>query len=320
MTKKKDPILEFVKRHVGEDKLALGMAQSPGKVRVGLPTVDWVMAGGMPRGRMVEMFGREGSGKSSLACRIAAAFQREGDQVWFFDCERGLDEKWATLHGLDTEKMIVSRTAVADPLTAAIRDIIEQAETPTLILVDSVAAVSTAKELETALSALPVAAMARVWSAATRIWNAQNARGLVTLLLINQNREAIGSYIPMDVQPGGRQMKHQATIRMAVARAKKITEKRIAVGHEVRLKTVKNKVGPPFREGTLALYFDRGFDDAEDIARCASQAGIVEGSGGWVTWDGAKMRTTDFRDTLRQDEAARLKVLNAIYESGWADA
>src|ERR1017187_10545458 len=279
----------------------------------GLPTLDFgaLECGGIPRGRMIELFGPESSGKTTFALHMVAQEQTLGGICAFVDTEHALDPVYAQTLGVDTDNLMVSQPNSGEQALEMVENLVDS-QCVTLIVVDSVAALVPEAELAGEMGDAHVGLLARLMSQAMRKLTAKCAVNKVTILWTNQIREKIGvMFGSPETTTGGRALKFYASVRIDVRRREAITlgSKENIIGHQVRLKCVKNKCGRPFREAVVDLIYpgtDRaaGFDKIASLIEYASRRGLFEMSGSWYSWEGNRLANglANLKETLRGRE------------------
>jgi recombination protein RecA len=270
------------------DKVGLRLPSIP----TGLPTLDYevIGTGGVPRGRLVEIFGPESSGKTSLSLHIIGCEQRLGGIAAFIDAEHALDPSWASLLGVNVDDLLVSQPDSGEQALQTVEALIESGAV-SLIVVDSVAALVPLAELEGEIGDAHIGLQARLMSQACRKLTAKCKAYDVTLIFINQIREKIGvMFGNPETTSGGRALKFYSSVRIDVRRKEAIKEESELVGHEIKLKAVKNKVGKPFSETVVNLLYTKGFDTDSDLIDFAVNTGVIEKSGVWYKFEGESLR------------------------------
>ena len=281
-------------------------------ISTGLPTFDYgvVGTGGIPKGRIVEVFGPESAGKTSFTLHIIAECQRAGGIAAFIDAEHSLDPSWAALLGVDVEKLLVSQPDSGEQALDTADELVES-QSVDLIVIDSVSALVPEAELAGEIGDSHVGLQARLLSQAMRILTAKCAKNNTTVLFINQLREKIGvMYGSPETTSGGRALKFYASLRVDVRRREEIKHGTDLQGHQIRVKAVKNKVGVPFKEATIELNYEHGFDKEASLIEYADTLGLFEKSGSWFKMEGANVANglPAFKELLKQDKEMLLKV------------
>ena len=256
----------------------------------GAISLDLALGGkGIPRGRIVEVFGPESSGKTTLALTVAGTAQREGGVAAFIDVEHALDPSWARRLGVNIDQLLVSQPDCGEQ-ALEIAELLARSNAVDLIVVDSVAALIPRAEIEGEMGDSMVGVQARLMSQAMRKLTGVLARSSCTIIFINQIREKIGvMYGSPETTPGGRALKFYASVRIDVRRTGAIKEGDVNVGNRTRARIVKNKVAPPFREAEFDIMFSEGISTSGDLLDLAVEAGVVDKSGAWFTYGDIKL-------------------------------
>ena len=255
----------------------------------GIPTgslsLDIALGGvGVPRGRVTELFGPEASGKTTLALHVIASAQCGGGVAAFIDAEHALDTTWAKRLGVDVSSMLVSQPDTGEQALEIV-EMLVRSNSVDVIVVDSVAALTPAIEIEGQMGDRHVGLQARLMSQAMRKLTAVIGRSKTALIFINQIRMKIGvMFGNPETTPGGRALKFYSTIRIDVRRLATIKDGGIAVGSRVRGRVVKNKIAPPFRESEFDLMFDHGISYEGDLLDLGVDCDCVEKSGAWLNY------------------------------------
>ncbi len=269
-------------------------------VPFGIPSLDHALGGaGLPRGRIVEMFGAESSGKTTLALAATASVQRSGGVGAFIDAEHALDPAWCVRLGVDIQSLLVSQPGSAEEALQVAELLIDSGQVD-IIVVDSVAGMVPRAELDGEIGDAHVGVMARLMSQALRKLTAKVKKSNCILIFINQIRDKIGgmSFGPQTTTPGGRALKFYSSVRTEVARIGAVKQGDNVVGSRVKIKVVKNKVAPPFKTTELDLMYDNGFSAEGDLIDMALGAKIFEKSGSWLNY--GDIRLGQGREAARQ--------------------
>jgi len=246
-------------------------------------------AGGLPRGRIVEIYGPESSGKTTLATHVVAEAQQMGLTCAYVDAEHAMDPVYAAAIGVDMESLLVSQPDTAEE-ALEITDMLTRSGGVGVIVVDSVAALVPRAEIEGEMGDSHVGLQARLMSQALRKLTGAAAKTKTTIIFINQLREKIGVlYGSPETTPGGRALKFYSSVRLDVRRRDKISDGGEAVGNLTRVKVVKNKVGRPFREVEFNIIYAKGIDSNVCFIDLADSLGVLEKSGAWYSFNGEQL-------------------------------
>ena len=260
----------------------------------GIPTgalsLDLALGGkGLPRGRIVEMFGPESSGKTTLALHVAAAAQRQGGVAAMVDAEHALNPGWAKKCGVNLEKLLVSQPESGEQ-ALEITEMLLRSGSVYVIIVDSVAALIPRAELEGDMGDPQMGSQARLMSQALRKLTAAIGKTKTTVIFINQIRMKIGvMFGNPETTTGGRALKFYASVRLDIRRIASIKESDAVTGNRVRAKVVKNKVAAPFREAEFDIMFDGGISAEGDLIDLALKEDVTSKSGAWFGYKGIRL-------------------------------
>lgn len=245
--------------------------------------------GGLPKGRIVEIFGPESSGKTTLTLHIVAEVQKSGGTCAFVDAEHALDPTYAKKLGVDVDKLIISQPDTGEE-GLSIAEYLIRSGSVDLIVVDSVAALVPKAEIEGDIGDSHMGLQARLMSQALRKLTALVSRTNCMVIFINQIRMKIGvMFGNPETTTGGHALKFFSSIRMDIRRVGSIKEKDEATGNQTRVKIVKNKVAPPFRVVDFDIMYGTGISKVGEIIDIGSKLGIIEKTGAWFSYNGAKI-------------------------------
>ena len=267
-------------------------------------------AGGFPRGRVIEIFGPESSGKTTLALHVLAMIQKSGGTAAFIDAEHALDPTYATKLGVDTENLIVSQPDFGEQ-ALEIAQALVNSQVIDVIVIDSVAALTPKAEIEGEMGDSHMGLQARMMSQALRKLTASVSRANTCLIFINQLREKIGvMFGNPETTTGGRALKFYASVRVEVRRTTAIKDGETVVGNRTKIKIVKNKVAAPFREVEVDILYGKGISRESDILDMGVQHAILEKSGSWYSFKGE--RIGQGRENARQTLIERPDLCSTI--------
>ncbi len=281
-------------------------------ISTGTLSLDLALGGrGLPKGRIIEIFGPESSGKTTLALTVVANSQKNGGNVAFIDAEHALDPSWAKRLGVNLEEMLISQPDTGEQ-ALEICELLVRSNAVDVIVIDSVAALIPRAEIEGEMGDSHVGLQARLMSQAMRKLTGAISKSEVIVIFINQLREKIGvMFGSPETTTGGRALKFYSSVRIDIRRIGAIKDGDQNVGNRVRAKVVKNKIAPPFREAEFDIMFNEGISVSGDLIDLAVNHGVVEKSGSWFSY--GQVRLGQGREASKQfirehaDLAAEIK-------------
>ncbi|HOP60419.1 MAG TPA: recombinase RecA [Candidatus Saccharicenans sp.] len=245
--------------------------------------------GGFPRGRVIEIFGPEATGKTTLALHVIAEAQKRGGQAAFIDAEHALDPLYAAKIGINVDDLLISQPDYGEQ-GLEIAEVLVRSGAVDVIVVDSVAALVPKAELEGEMGDAHMGLQARLMSQALRKLTAIVSRSKTCFIFINQIREKIGVFVGSpETTTGGRALKFYASLRIDVRKLAALKEGEEVVGSRAKVKIVKNKLAPPFREAQFDIIFGEGISREGDLVDCGLQYGVLEKTGTWYSYKGERL-------------------------------
>jgi recombination protein RecA len=259
-------------------------------ISTGAISIDYALGiGGMPRGRVIEIFGPESSGKTTLALQVIAEAQKTGGMAAFVDAEHALDAQYAQKLGVDLENLLVSQPDHGEQALEIV-EVLIRSNGVDVVVVDSVAALVPKAEIEGEMGEAQMGLQARLMSQALRKLTGVVAKSKTTLIFINQLREKIGvMFGNPETTTGGRALKFYASVRVDIRRIASIKDGDQVIGGRTRVKIVKNKMAPPFREAEFDVMYGEGISREGDLLDLAVEKRIIEKSGAWFAYSGERL-------------------------------
>lgn len=286
--------LASIEKQFGKGSI-MRLGDSPAKMQLeviptGVITLDLALGlGGVPRGRVVEVYGPESSGKTTVALHIVAEAQKLGGVAAFIDAEHALDPNYAKNLGVDTDNLLISQPDTGEQ-ALEIAEALVRSGAVDIVVVDSVAALVPRAEIEGEMGDAHVGLQARLMSQALRKLTGAVSKSNSTIIFINQVREKVGiMFGNPEVTPGGRALKFYASIRMEVRRVETLKQGSEMIGNRTRIKVVKNKVAPPFKQAEFDIIYGEGISREGAILDLAAEMEIINKSGTWYSYNDVRI-------------------------------
>jgi recombination protein RecA len=252
-------------------------------------SLDIALGGGVPKGRIIEIYGPESSGKTTLAYHVIAESQNNGGMAAFIDAEHALDPEYAKNIGVDVDKLLISQPDTGEQ-ALEIAETLVRSNAIDVLVVDSVAALVPRAEIEGEMGDSHMGLQARLMSQALRKLTGAISKSHTTVIFINQIRMKIGvMFGNPETTAGGQALKFYSSVRMDIRRSEQIKDGDNVIGNHVRVKVVKNKVAPPFKTAEFDIMYNEGISSEGDVLDLAVKDGLVDKSGAWYEYDGAKI-------------------------------
>ena len=275
--------------------------------------------GGIPRGRIVEVYGPESSGKTTLTLHVIAEAQKNGGRAAFIDAEHALDPEYARKLGVDVENLIVSQPSTGED-ALSICDYLVRSGAIDVVVIDSVAALVPRTEIEGEMGSAHVGLQARLMSQALRKLTGATQKSNTALIFINQLREKVGNIYNPETTTGGRALKFYSSMRLDVRRSESIKTGDGIIGNKTKVKLAKNKMAPPFKQVEFDIIFGEGISKEGDVLDEAVTAGLVNKSGAWYSMNSEKIgqgrdaAKKYLKDNPKTYEELREKILDIVFK------
>ncbi len=319
--KKLDTVFDQIEKQFGEGslmKLGTENIKKVPAISTGALSIDLALGiGGIPKGRVVEIYGPESSGKTTLSLHVAAEAQKAGGVAAFIDAEHALDPVYAGALGVDIDELLVSQPDTGEQ-ALEIADMLIESGGVDIVIIDSVAALVPKAEIDGEMGQSHVGIQARLMSQALRKLTASINKTQTTVIFINQIREKIGvMWGSPETTSGGRALKFYASVRIDIRRIETLKVGAQMIGNRVKAKIVKNKVAPPFREAEFDIMFGKGISREGSLLDVGVEHGIVRKGGAWFTYDDVQLGQgkENSKNYLRENPDLALQLENDVYKA-----
>ena len=319
--KKLDTVFSQIEKQFGEGslmKLGSDQVRKIPSISTGALSIDLALGiGGVPRGRVIEIYGPESSGKTTLSLHIAAEAQKAGGVAAFIDAEHALDPIYASALGVDVDELLVSQPDTGEQ-ALEIANMLIDSEGVDVVVIDSVAALVPQAEIDGEMGQSHVGLQARLMSQALRKLTSSINKTQTTVIFINQIREKIGvMWGSPETTSGGRALKFYASVRIDIRRIETLKIGAEMIGNRVRAKIVKNKVAPPFKEAQFDIMFGQGISREGSLLDVGVDHGIVRKAGAWFTYDEIQLGQgkENSKRFLRENADIALQLETDVYKA-----
>ena len=315
--------LEEIKKKFGEGAIMKLKEVKPASCDV-IPTgsisLDLALGvGGLPRGRVVEIYGPEASGKTTLALHCLAEAQKQGGVGAFVDAEHALDPEYAKRIGVNVEELLISQPESGEEALQIVETLVRSEEVD-VIVVDSVAALVPKAEIAGEMGEFEIALQARLMSQALRKLSGAISKTKTIVIFLNQTRMKIGSYGKPETTPGGLALKFYASVRIELKRIAKIKKGDEIIGNKVLARIVKNKVAAPFKTAEFNIYYNEGISKWADLINTGLKYGVIKKSGSWLQFENSKlgMGLEQAKEFLRENQEIAERIKKEIFQVAYS--
>jgi recombination protein RecA len=313
-------VIEDIQRKFGQGAI-MKLKETPSvdvdAISTGCLSLDMILGvGGVPRGRVIEIYGPESSGKTSIALHIVAEAQKKGGSAAFIDVEHALDPDYAKKIGVNTDELLISQPDSAEQALQILEKLVSSGEIDIVVL-DSVAALVPRAEVEGEMGDFQIGLQARLMSSALRKLTSTIARTKTAVIFLNQIRMKIGiMFGNPETTPGGLALKFYSSVRLELRKTVQIKNKDEIIGSRIRAKVVKNKVAPPFKTTEFNIYYNEGISYITDLIDLGVKYGIIKKSGAWFQFGDQKLGQGQegAKQFLEQDKKIAQEIKKAILE------
>jgi len=284
--------IDEIKQRFGEGaimRLSEAKAMDVDVISTGSVSIDIALGGGLPRGRVIEIYGPEASGKTTVALHVIAEAQKKGGVGAFIDAEHALDPDYAKKIGVNVNDLLISQPDSGEQALQILETLVRSGEVD-VIVIDSVAALTPKSEIAGEMGEFPIGLQARLMSSALRKLSAIVSKKKTTVIFINQIRMKIGvMFGNPETTPGGLALKFYSSIRIELRKIAQLKSGDEITGNRIRAKIVKNKVAAPFKVAEFDIYYNEGISAAADLLNAGLKEGVVSKAGSWLQYENSKL-------------------------------